>query len=766
MRTTKGPGDPPKFGVAKNLLQILGSYGKTRQEAEQDPYYEDRLDVTKEDVYSFILDNLVDSMTEEGVFGMKNQMGKVRLLGTDEPRHPNLEGRAYFDPNNNTVNLKSLSEDSSFTRGSSEGEEYTHSIQNADQFDKYNEQGKDYRSGQEMDRPLIKELADIISNPSGGYPRGVFEWNTIPSGYFKGRKRLNVADRDVFSLTDPLYYDGEYSQKEFEGMMVPGLILAKKMGLIGDEKVDKYDIPDIIDRYNSLVAKRPDEDAVDGMNWFQAVPRHARNLIAVMQTLYDRSFEEPEALDALVNFLNQNVHMNDELYPDLVKKQNGGRVIKYNNGGKGPGDPIRKEEQLAFAQLLRDQELNRKLEEKNTLREQYGVYADDPAGIPSIDPGLVFSPAGDVEAIGSGVGQIASGDVGAGSGNVALGILSLLLPGSLPKIPIDEAVRVARSPRSRVTSTGGSPGDPPIYRNTDGVLDPVLNEITQTGKEFDRMGVGINPDVNYSIEDIGEVSGRKIVRVRAEDGTSQLFYKSTGGGGKLMPDGKSTAGMWQPFGGITDGRTIGLPDGWFIKGTKGVRGLEHGFEDYYGSESFRALSNQIDDEFAALAANQKKSNGGRVIKYNNGGKGPQFVQEGEVSKPPLDERIYEEVMRYLDSAPLEGWHRAEDMVDPETSPRFDALRHMLATSETVQELKEDRGYPAPLAMLAANLFGLGHEIKNFHGVRSAAEDLFNNFVGSIPATVSDDPEKIEQMIKMLSYFTPDGKDKTDEEYQR
>ncbi|MHC4468266.1 MAG: hypothetical protein ACYSUZ_02665 [Planctomycetota bacterium] len=162
----------------------------------------------------------------------------------------------------------------------------------------------------------------------------------------------------------------------------------------------------------------------------------------------------------------------------------------------------------------------------------------------------------------------------------------------------------------------------------------------------------------------------------------------------------------------------------------------------------------------------KKQNGGRVIKYNNGGKGPQFVQEGAVSKPPIDERIYEAMMRYLDSAPLEGWHKAEDMVDPETSPRFDALRHMLATSETVQELKEDRGYPAPLAMLAANLFGLGHEIKNFHGVRSAAEDLFNNFIGSIPATVSDDPEKIDQMIKMLSYFTPDGKDKTDENYTK
>lgn len=151
-------------------------------------------------------------------------------------------------------------------------------------------------------------------------------------------------------------------------------------------------------------------------------------------------------------------------------------------------------------------------------------------------------------------------------------------------------------------------------------------------------------------------------------------------------------------------------------------------------------------------------------------KGPQlaaiqFNQEGEKSRPPIDERIYEAMMRYLDEAPLAGWHKAEDMVDPETSRRFDPLRHMLATSETVQELRRDRGYPAPLAMLAANLFGLGHEIKNFHGVRSAAEDLFNNFVGSIPATVMDDPEKIEKMIQMLSYFTPDGKDPSDADYE-
>lgn len=246
--------------------------------------------------------------------------------------------------------------------------------------------------------------------------------------------------------------------------------------------------------------------------------------------------------------------------------------------------------------------------------ERRDVYDADPAGLPSIDPGLIFSPAGDIEAIGSGVGQIAGGDVLGGGANVALGALSVLLPGTLPKVPIDEAVKVARSPRSRVTRTGGSKGDLPVYRRTDGFYEPVIAEMTQTGREFDRMGVGINPDVNYSIEDIGEASGRKIVRVRAEDGTSQLFYKSTGRGGKLMPDGKSTAGMWQPFGGITDARSRGLPEGWFIKGTKGHKGAEHGFQDYYGSKSFRSLSNQIDDEFA-LADKNKMYKGGKIVRY-------------------------------------------------------------------------------------------------------------------------------------------------------
>lgn len=66
--------------------------------------------------------------------------------------------------------------------------------------------------------------------------------------------------------------------------------------------------------------------------------------------------------------------------------------------------------------------------------ENRDVYDADPAGLPSVDPALILSPAGDIESIGSGVGQIASGDVLGGGANVALGALSVLLPGTLPKV--------------------------------------------------------------------------------------------------------------------------------------------------------------------------------------------------------------------------------------------------------------------------------------------------------------------------------------------
>ena len=52
---------------------------------------------------------------------------------------------------------------------------------------------------------------------------------------------------------------------------------------------------------------------------------------------------------------------------------------------------------IAFAQLLQDKAFMRSLEEKTRLRDEYGVYADDPAGLPATDPFLALTAAGDAE---------------------------------------------------------------------------------------------------------------------------------------------------------------------------------------------------------------------------------------------------------------------------------------------------------------------------------------------------------------------------------
>ena len=139
--------------------------------------------------------------------------------------------------------------------------------------------------------------------------------------------------------------------------------------------------------------------------------------------------------------------------------------------------------------------------------------------------------------------------------------------------------------------------------------------------------------------------------------------------------------------------------------------------------------------------------------------------KGPLSTDETNNDLYRKLLIYLDDAPNWGHAKADELTSPD-SPRRDPLRHMMASSEVVQELKNDRGYPTPLAVLAANLLGLGHEVSNFHGVRSMGEDILNNFIGSMPAAVMDDPEKIDKMLEMLSYFIPDGKDESEDDYDQ
>jgi hypothetical protein len=123
---------------------------------------------------------------------------------------------------------------------------------------------------------------------------------------------------------------------------------------------------------------------------------------------------------------------------------------RYQNGGGVPGgDPKRQAEQLAFAQLLQDEAFKKKLDEKMRLRDEYGVYADDPAGLPSTDPFLALTAAGDAEAIGSGVAEMAGGDLLTGAGNVLLGAASVAIPGTLPKIKNIRGVEVTKRDPSK-----------------------------------------------------------------------------------------------------------------------------------------------------------------------------------------------------------------------------------------------------------------------------------------------------------------------------
>ena len=138
---------------------------------------------------------------------------------------------------------------------------------------------------------------------------------------------------------------------------------------------------------------------------------------------------------------------------------------RYQNGGGVPGgDPKRQAEQLAFAQLLQDEAFKKKLEEKMRLRDEYGVYADDPAGLPSTDPFLALTAAGDAEAIGSGLAEMSGGDVLTGGANVGLGMASIFLPGTLPKVKKIGKTTLEVKPKAQF------PDNPVVLKKDDATL--------------------------------------------------------------------------------------------------------------------------------------------------------------------------------------------------------------------------------------------------------------------------------------------------------
>jgi hypothetical protein len=115
----------------------------------------------------------------------------------------------------------------------------------------------------------------------------------------------------------------------------------------------------------------------------------------------------------------------------------------------------------------------------------------------------------------------------------------------------------------------------------------IIKGVTNVGKKLDKSNFNARKLTKENVKVIGEKYGRPIVEVDIGGGQTQMFYKSTGRGGKLNEAGESTAGMWQPYGGHMDRMIRGEnAKDWFIK--------NEGYKDFYGSKSFRDIAGNLD----------------------------------------------------------------------------------------------------------------------------------------------------------------------------
>lgn len=116
----------------------------------------------------------------------------------------------------------------------------------------------------------------------------------------------------------------------------------------------------------------------------------------------------------------------------------------------------------------------------------------------------------------------------------------------------------------------------------------VLSALRQRGQNLDKLGAKgsdlLHSDmINYH----GTYAGRPIVEVKMPDGSSEMFYKSSGWAGKkgAGTDG-TTEGMWQVYGGHSKNPNA-KADNWFIK--------DYGYTDYYGSNTYKEMAENLDN---------------------------------------------------------------------------------------------------------------------------------------------------------------------------
>jgi len=139
-------------------------------------------------------------------------------------------------------------------------------------------------------------------------------------------------------------------------------------------------------------------------------------------------------------------------------------------------------------------------------------------------------------------------------------------------------------------------------------VSDVLSGLKNRGTKWDKVGAKgeelLHPDmINYH----GTYAGRPIVEVRMPDGTPEFFYKSSGWAGKEGAGLKGTTeGQWQVFGGFSD---VPNTKDWFIK--------DAGYKDYYGSNTFKGMAENLDNALIQKLGFQNTDELDNAINFQN-----------------------------------------------------------------------------------------------------------------------------------------------------
>jgi hypothetical protein len=139
-------------------------------------------------------------------------------------------------------------------------------------------------------------------------------------------------------------------------------------------------------------------------------------------------------------------------------------------------------------------------------------------------------------------------------------------------------------------------------------VSDVLSGLRKRGTKWDKVGAKgeelLHPDmINYH----GTYAGRPIVEVRMPDGTPEFFYKSSGWAGKEGAGLKGTTeGQWQVFGGFSD---VPNTKDWFIK--------DSGYKDYYGSNTFKGMAENLDNALIQKLGFQNTDELDNAINFQN-----------------------------------------------------------------------------------------------------------------------------------------------------